>query len=463
MLEEQLSKTFTSAAIGMVFTDLNGRFIRVNPAICQMLGYSESELLTKRSQDLTYPEDQVIDAAFVDHLLKQQSTKFHLEKRYIHRQGSIVWVLLSGVLVLDHDGRPVHLIKQIQDISNRVQAEKNLYDREQKLQSILNAALDAIITISPDGVIQSVNPAAERMFGYQTQELIGQNVKILMPPPYRQEHDGYLRNYMSTGNKRIIGTTREAVAMRKDGNEIPIELSITEVPHLKIFTGVIHDISRRKQLEREVLEIAAMEQRRIGQDLHDSVGQELTALNMLAGVLQEACLSDLQGLRDLVDRIGQGLKRCQRELRAIMRGMLPVAVDSEGLMASLSDLADRTTQENQVACAFVCPNPVTVSDNLTATHLYLLALEAVHNAVKHARPNHITISLHKNDRLRLSVTDDGIGLSKGSTGEHSGLGLRIMQNRAAIIGGQLVIQPHFPSGTQVVCTLARHAIPGQVD
>ena len=107
------------------------------------------------------------------------------------------------------------------------------------------------------------------------------------------------------------------------------------------------DITRRKELEREVVEIASLEQRRIGQDLHDSVSQELTALNMLAGDLAETLRTDPANASQLVERLVQGLQRSQQELRAVMRGLLPVSVDAEGLMAALSDLASRTWQKER--------------------------------------------------------------------------------------------------------------------
>ena len=151
----------------------------------------------------------------------------------------------------------------------------------------------------------------------------------------------------------------------------------------------------------------------------------------------------------------QGLQRSQQELRAVLRGLLPVAVDTEGLMAALSDLADRTQQEGKVTCVFDCPKPVLVADNLIATHLYLIAQEAVHNAVKHARRQNIRISLESNHLLVLRVQDDGIGMPSPADREPRRLGLRIMRNRAAIIGATLTIEPAEPAGTVVTCALAR--------
>jgi signal transduction histidine kinase len=154
--------------------------------------------------------------------------------------------------------------------------------------------------------------------------------------------------------------------------------------------------------------------------------------------------------------MGQGLRRSHQELRAVLRGLLPVSVDHQGLMAALADLADRTQQEGKVACAFDCPEPVAVADNLTGTHLYLIAQEAVRNAVQHARPRSVRISLTSDGVLVLSVEDDGVGMP-AQPAESQGLGLRIMRNRAALIGATLTIEPREPTGTAVTCVLGRRS------
>src|SRR5262249_9334927 len=147
---------------------------------------------------------------------------------------------------------------------------------------------DAIISIYHNGVIESVNSAAERMFGYAAAEMIGQNVKMLMPSPYHDEHDRYLERFLKTGEKRMIGIGREVTARRKDGSHFPVDLLVSEVEHFKLFTAILRDITVRKNLQQEVLETAAHEQSRIGADLHDHVGQELTALGLLADTLVES-------------------------------------------------------------------------------------------------------------------------------------------------------------------------------
>jgi signal transduction histidine kinase len=200
------------------------------------------------------------------------------------------------------------------------------------------------------------------------------------------------------------------------------------------------------------VEVASAQQQRIGQDLHDSVAQELTALTLLARDLAETLRTDPRKAAPLVERMEQGLQRGQQELRAVLRGLLPVAVEGEGLMAALADLAERTRREGKVACAFDCPDRVSLADNLAATHLYLIAQEAVHNALKHARPRNVRIGLRSNHVLVLRVQCDGAGMPARPA---EGMGLRIMRNRAAIIGATLTIGPADPTGTVVTCVLAR--------
>jgi PAS domain S-box-containing protein len=420
----------------------------------QIFGYGPGELLGKHVSVLNAgmerergeTADQIIGALHAKGVWQGEVLN-------VKKDGARFWTWAS-VSTFEHAKYGTIWVTAQSDITERKQAERALQDREARLQAILGTAADAIVTIDYHGIIQSVNAAAERMFGYDAAEMVGQNVKMLMPTPAREAHDGYMARYLQTGEKHVIGINRETVARRKDGSLFPVDLVVNEIPQLQLFVGIHRDLTEQKRLERELVEVASQTQQRIGRDLHDSVAQELTALNLLAATLGETLETDPANAVKLLQRLEQGLRRSQQELRAVLRGLLPVAVDSSGLMAALAELANRTHQAGQVTCTFDCPEPVTVADNLTATHLYLIAQEAVHNAVKHGKPRNIRISLHADPHLVVRVACDGIGMPAGAEA-NGGLGLRIMRNRAAIIGAHLTIEPAEPTGTVVTCQLVR--------
>ncbi len=135
-------------------------------------------------------------------------------------------------------------------------AEQALRDSETRAEAILATTVDAVVVIDERGTIETLNPAAERMFGYAAGEVIGHNIKVLMPDPYRAEHDGYLANYLRTGQKKIIGIGREVVGRRKDGTDFPADLAVSEakVGDRRAFVGIIRDITERKQAEEALRE-----------------------------------------------------------------------------------------------------------------------------------------------------------------------------------------------------------------
>jgi PAS domain S-box-containing protein len=329
------------------------------------------------------------------------------------------------------------------------------------MRAILETAVDAIIIIDPRGIIESVNPAAERMFGYAADELIGQSVTLLMPPPYRDEHDGYIATYLKTGIKNIIGIGREVVAQRKDRTIFPIALAVSEIGHMKGFTGIIRDITRRKELEREVLEIAALEQRRIGEELHDILGQELAGLAMIADALTTRVKQNAPAEAEVAARLSSGLQQAHNQLRSLCTGLVSLQLDPNELRAALGELASRTRERSGADCTQDYDDSVQIGDRIVATHLFRIAQEAVSNAVRHGKARNIAISLRGTAAaLILSIRDDGSGI-QGAPDSSKGVGLRIMQNRAGVLSGTLTIEPSEPRGTLVTCTIPRSQQGGQ--
>ena len=205
--------------------------------------------------------------------------------------------------------------------------------------------------------------------------------------------------------------------------------------------AVGRDITQRRRLEKEIVDISTREQQRIGQDLHDGLGQELTGLGYLAQML----FCDLQQRdapeTETANQLADGVEKALDQTRTIARGLVPAEIDADGLLSSLEQLADQTEQRFGIACRFYCDTATLIDDTATAAQLFRIIREAVNNATKHARASRITIEAQNgSDSLVFSIRDDGVGLPTDSE-TSDGMGLRIMQYRAGVIGAVLSIGP----------------------
>ncbi len=330
-------------------------------------------------------------------------------------------------------------------------SESAVRDQAERLRAILETAVEGIITIDERGTIESFNPASEKIFGYQASEVIGKNVSVLMSTPHREQHDGYLENYRHTGHAKIIGIGRETFARKKDGTLFPMDLSVSEVKlsDRRIFTGFVRDITERKRLEKENLEISEREQRRIGQDLHDGLCQHLAGIELLSQVLADKLAPRAKDAAARATEIAKGVREAISQTRLLARGLSPVTLESEGLMSALAELALNSEKMFRVRCSFDCPEVIKFNDHAAATHLFRIAQEAVSNAIKHGKAKHISIQLRAEaDGISVRVSDDGVGFPENFSGG-SGMGLRIMQARISMVGGTLRVE-QTPAGSVTV-------------
>jgi len=364
--------------------------------------------------------------------------------------------LVERIRELEHE-TAANEAQQAERTHERRQAQAALRDSEERLRAILETAVEGIITIDERGVIESVNRAAERIFGYPATELIGRNVSVLMPSPYREGHDGYLANYVRTGNARIIGIGREVIGQRRDGATFPMDLSVSEVrlADRRLFTGFVRDITERKRLEQEILEISSREQQRIGQDLHDGLCQQLAGIELMCQVLEQKLAPKSKPEAGRAGEIARHVREAITHTRSLARGLSPVEFEANGFMSALQELAANVQKLFQVQCRFECPKPVLTQNNVAATHLYRIAQEAINNAIKHGKASCIVIALQYSDGgVVLSVTDDGSGFP-AKWNETAGMGLRIMKYRAGMVGATLEFRRAKPRGTVLSCAFKK--------
>lgn len=345
--------------------------------------------------------------------------------------------------------------RQQVEAGERQRIENALRETTDRLGAIINTATEGVVTFTKHEIVDSCNTAAEIMFGYSPGELIGQNVRVLLPAAFPEAPADDINGGVEMHVARIIGIGRELPARRKDGSMFPMEVSLSELHNGSqiLFIALIRDVTARKALEKEVLEIAAQEQLRIGQDLHDGIGQELTGLGLIAQCLADALAATGHAHQDLAIKVANGIRKTLKQVRLLSRGLISVQADAGGLMTALDDLTAHVSEQSGIICRVECRTPVRIRDNVVATQLFRIAQEAITNSVKHARPKHIDVRLETDhNHVILAVEDDGTGLRESSPATH-GIGLKIVRYRAGLINAMVTITSVAGKGTVITCRL----------
>ena len=351
---------------------------------------------------------------------------------------------------------------QLGRVIERDRAASVLQSSEARFRLLMDSLSDyAIMILDDEGRIVTWNASAQRLYGYTEDQILGRHFGLFYPPG--ETRAGLPRRLL--GQALAAGRVEdEGWRTRRDGVRFWANSMLTALVDASGnrhgFVKIVRDMSERRRLEREVLEIAERERRRIGAELHDSIMQQLTGGAMLAESLRRKIARGAAVGEREVAKIVQMLKEAQEQTRYLHRGLMPVQVDAEGLMNALGSLAERTSTLHGVVCRFRPAREVLLEDNRVATHLFKIAQEAVHNAIKHADSTRIYIELSADGEIGLAIRDNGTGF-EGDVEEREGSGIRIMQYRATMIGGKLDIVSERGKGTRVTCTVAVPSIGGE--
>ena len=319
-----------------------------------------------------------------------------------------------------------------------------------RMRAIINTVVDGIITIDEGGIIDSVNPAVERIFGYRAREVIGRNVSMLMPPPWSRQHDAYIQRYLKTRKARIIGIGREVRGLRKDGTTFPMDLAVSEVRvgDRRMFTGIVRDITERKRAEQAIAQVSEEERRRLGQDLHDGLGQHLTGVTLLTKALQGRLARDGHPAQADAGEIAEMMGRVLSDMRRHAHGLYPVELERRGLAAALEELAVTHRQLYGIDCRFQLRGELPGLDMASALHVYRIVQEATHNAVRHGGAKQICIRMDRSATvLHVEVEDNGRGIRIRKS--MPGMGIATMRHRAGVLGAALDIRRGPSRGTVV--------------
>ncbi len=335
-------------------------------------------------------------------------------------------------------------------------SNRRLTESEERFRVLVDGVSDhAICMLDDGGRVIGWNAGAERTLGYAAADVAGQSFEQFYPADarVRGEPAAHLRDAAATGRNEDEGWR-----VRRDGTRFWANAILTALAddggRLRGFAHVLRDITEVKRLEKEVLEATETEQQRIGQDLHDGLGQELTGLSFLTQNLRRRLADAGRTEAAEADRIAGLIARTIDQTRELARGLSPVEWGSDGLAAALRNLARTVRATYGVPCTADCDTDARVEDHVAAVHLYRIAQEALTNAARHAAANQIELRLAADGpHVVLGVDDNGVGLPTAAPAGR-GLGLRLMQYRSRSIGATLAWRPRPGGGTEVRCTYA---------
>ena len=476
-VQGQIQAILDTAVDGIITIDERGIVQSANPAVQRLFGYRPAELIGQNISILMpSPHREQHDEYIARYLRTGEARVIGVgrEVEGLRRDGTTFPLELALSEVKGSDQRRFTGI--IRDITARKQAEAALRESHGRIQAILDTAVDGIITIDERGIVQSANPAVQRLFGYPPAELIGQNISILMPSPHREQHDEYIARYLRTGEARVIGVGREVEGLRRDGTTFPLELALSEVKgsDQRRFTGIIRDITARKQAEAALLRADALKDEFLANTSHEL----RTPLNGIIGIGQ-SMLDGATGLltedqhRNLSMVVASG-----RRLTNLVNDLL----DFSKLRHETIDLRRRPTDLHSLAelvltvsRALIGKRPLRLFNRIDP-HVPLVEADEdrvqqvlfnlVGNAIKFTPSGVVEVSAHVRDGwLDTTVSDTGIGIDSAQFGAifelfsqgdgtaareqgGTGLGLAITKQLVELHGGTISVESEVGAGSK---------------
>jgi PAS domain S-box-containing protein len=468
--EERFRGAFDFAAVGMALVDPDGRWLQVNRSLCELVGYSEEELLNTNFQSITHPEDLKTDLTYMRQVLSGEIPQYQMETRFFHKFGHIVWILLSVSLVRDAQGVPLYFISQIQDITQRRQTEQQLRQAEEKYRNLFENAVEGVFQTTPDGRYLSANPALSRMYGFESpQELLASLTNFDQETYVDPTHRANCRSLLQENG---VLKEFEAQIYRKDGRKIWTSTNAQTVLDVRgqpvAYQGIVQDITERKEAEERLkhsgeqlralwvrLQSVREEERtRIAREIHDELGQALTSLKMDLSWLEKkiALPGDENSKAPLLDKVqtmSSFMGTTLDKVRKIATELRPAVLDDLGLTAALEWQA----REFEARTGIECNSRIEEMklDPSLSTTVFRIFQEAMTNIVRHARATEVQVVFGKSaKKLLLVVRDNGRGVTDEEIADPRSLGILGARERAALLGGRVRIRGTPGKGTSVI-------------
>ncbi|HEV3243217.1 MAG TPA: PAS domain S-box protein [Chthoniobacterales bacterium] len=491
--EQTFRQIFEDGPMGVAVVDLQQHFVKVNTSLCHMLGSSAEELIGKSTLEITYPDDVEHDNEVVDEL-RAGAVRSAFEKRYVRKDGELVWVNLTAAIIRNKEGQPHHYVTMVKDVTERKHAEETLQERTRQLESavtenqvIMDNSLDVICTVDEEGRFLTVNAACEQLWGYTPAELIGRKYIELVAPDDRE------RTIATEATLKKTGKLTDFVNryIRKDGTFVAVLWSATWSESAKTFFGIAHDVTERAKMEKalEGAKDEADRANRAKSEFLSRMSHELrTPLNAILGfgqLLERQNPTPTQRTRvqhvinagrHLLGLINEVLDISRIEVGRMQLSLEPVCV-AEAIQETL-DLMRPLAGERRIQLIADVDLDATVHVLADRQRFKQVLLNLLTNGVKYTPVSgRVTVSCAANgsDKLRIRVADTGPGIAKEklarlftpfdrlgaelSNVEGTGLGLALSQRLIQAMGGAIGVENSCAYGSTFWVELPRTKSP----
>jgi len=462
--ELMLAAMFERTPAGIAMADVTGRFVRANPVFLRMVGYSAEELAHKTIGDLTHPQDAEDTWRLFDDLVQGRRNQADYENRYLRKNGQVIWVRNSVARLPDADGRLRYIIGMVEDITERRRAHEALRESEARLQAFTQHSPAAMFLKDREGRYRFVNEQFLQRFDLRRDQVVGHSDDQLFNLQQARTLSARDAEVLARGVPIQFEDAAQSVGGERFNvvSKFPVFDSTGAVVGVG---GVATDITEQKHAEaalrtaadnlqaltRRLVEAEEVERRRIARELHDRVGQNLSALNInldiVLGSLKDPALKRrLEDSLKLVDGTLQSIENVMADLR-------PALLDEYGLGAALAWYGEEYSQRTGIHVSVDAHEAGSALRPEAAVALFRIAQEALNNAAKHSSARRIRVLLEEKDgELMLSAIDDGCGFDPAQA-PRGRWGMTTMRERAQAAGGRLAVDSDLGKGTTVRATV----------
>jgi PAS domain S-box-containing protein len=467
--ELRLERAEAFSLMMLTHVGLDGGWLKVPPTLCELLGYTEQELLAGTFKDVTQPDDFEADWSQRQRLICGEIKSFDLEKRYLHKDGHTIWVYLNCSVVEDDAGKPVHFITYIRDITDRKLAEQALFESNERNQAILRALPDLMFLQTKDGVYLDYYARDGKDLLVPPEAFLGKNIREIMPSNLADQVMECIARLDSTVETQVLEYSLEiadeerhfeARLVRAEGDKV---LSIVrDVTEAKRAADALRDSEEKLLLSnREGRELAARlitvqesERRRIALLLHDDLSQNIAAIGVALSRLKRKPPATTELMAAELDQLGAQTNELTTQIRKLSHQLHPDVLEHVGLVAALESEVAEFGHNERIKVEFNADVKTQQIPLDVSVCLYRVVIEALRNVSRHSGANSASVALAEDDAgFTVEVSDSGKGFDVERAKRGSGLGLVSAEERVKLLQGSFLVRSTPEGGTVLLAQI----------